>query len=157
MDTPLSEGPTVLNLINKHTLSVEMAATMWAFVSEQPSFISVAFPNLAGKTTVADAVLSMRPPAVQVHEIDRVDGGRPHGRLLHGWHEHDDTFEVVESPMTLQRGNGDIVARVAALSEVVESGRRSATDVAALVDGLRLGFDSQGAYHFQIDAYCTPL
>ncbi len=237
----MSDAPTILDLISNHTLSMEMAATMWAFVSEQRSFITAAVPRLAGKSIVADAVLSLRPPAVPVHELDgsmeemdsfklravggylsiseisqgpfqnyiwgeptrrlfatldagyslvatmhasgledifeqicagngvgddaashigfviyirrfgdeangfwrrvtevheihRIEGGRASGSLLHKWHEDDDSFEVLDSPMTLQHDGGDIVARVAVLREVAESERRSASDVAELVD-----------------------
>ena len=196
-------------------MSVEMAVTMWAFVSEQRSFVSVAEPRLADKTAVAEAVMQMRQPGVpinkldgtmeqmdsfkqkapggylmiseirqgpfqdyiwgeltlrlfgtldagyslmttqhasglddvfeqicvgnqvddaaasriglviyirrfgdetngfwrrvtEVHEADRVEGGRAHGRLLHSWREADDTFEAVEPPAALQQHNGSL-------------------------------------------------
>ena len=65
----MAEAPTIIDLIGNGTLSAEMAATMWAFVGEQRSFISAAVPRLAGKTAVADAVMDMIAPDVHVHEL----------------------------------------------------------------------------------------
>ena len=41
-----------------------MAAVLWAAVDEQQSFLTVAVPRFAGKTTTSNAILAMRPPEV---------------------------------------------------------------------------------------------
>ena len=69
----------------------------------------------------------------EVHEIDRVEGGRPVGRLLHRWIEDDDRFEVVETPRLLQDGPEVLEARVARLEMMIEAGRTTAADVASMV------------------------
>ena len=71
----------------------------------------------------------------ELHEIDRVEGGRARGRLLHRWIEADDRFEMLEWPATLGYGHGEMAARAAALRDRVESDRRSASDVAEMVAG----------------------
>ena len=67
----------------------------------------------------------------EVHEIDRVVNGRPQGRLLHRWLEHDDRFEVVAAP---QAFFGDHAGRAARLSAMVEAGRSNPEDVARMVE-----------------------
>ena len=69
----------------------------------------------------------------EMHEIDRVEGGRPVGRLLHRWVEEEDRFEAVETPIRLQAGAGELAARAARLKEIVESGHTAAEDVARMV------------------------
>lgn len=60
---------TVLDLIQNGTISPEMAATFWAMVEERKSFLVVAIPRLAGKTTTGNAILGMLPPDVPVHRL----------------------------------------------------------------------------------------
>ena len=236
----MPEPPTILDLIANGTMSAEMAATLWAAVDEQRSFVVVAIPRLAGKTTVTNAMLALMPQKVpahrlsgdeaemgrlkeeanggylvvgefsqapvptyiwgapvrrvfdtlgagyslavalhapslqetfdaicqgngitddqasrigmmvylrrfgedpdtfwrrmaEVHEIDRVEGGRPVGRLLHRWVEEEDRFEAVETPEQLQAGAETLPARAARLREMVESGSTTADDVAWMV------------------------
>ena len=234
-----SQGPTILDLIANGTMSAEMAATLWAAVDERRSFVVVAIPRLAGKSTVGNAMLSLLPAevpvhrlsgeeeemgrlkeeatggylvvgefsqapvstyiwgspvrrvfdtltagyslavslhapglreafeaicqgngvtdeqasgiglmvylrrfgedpdfwrrAAEIHEVDKVEGGVPRGRLLHRWVEEDDRFEVVERPRVLGAEAGDLEGRAARLSERVESGHTSADDVARMV------------------------
>jgi hypothetical protein len=47
-----------------------MAAVLWAAVDEQVSFLTVAIPRFAGKTTVSNAILALRPPEVLLHWVD---------------------------------------------------------------------------------------
>lgn len=60
---------TILDLIRNGTLSAPMAATLWAAVQEGRSFLTVAIPRLAGKTTTANAVLGLLSPQVPVHRL----------------------------------------------------------------------------------------
>ncbi|HZU76890.1 MAG TPA: hypothetical protein VFA70_09020, partial [Dehalococcoidia bacterium] len=60
---------TITDLVRNGTLNAEMAAVLWAAVDEQMSFLTVAIPRLAGKSTTSQAVLALRPdgmPAIQV-------------------------------------------------------------------------------------------
>jgi hypothetical protein len=61
---------TILDLIRNGTLSAEVAATLWSGVEAQRSFLTVALPRLAGKTTTTEAVLALRPPEVPLHRVD---------------------------------------------------------------------------------------
>ena len=69
----------------------------------------------------------------EVHEIDRVENGRPVGRLLHRWEESDDRSEVVEAPHSLREDADQMTARVARVTAMVEAGRMSSADVAEMV------------------------
>lgn len=46
-----------------------MAAVLWAAVDEQKSFLTVAVPRFAGKTTTSNAVLALRPSDVPVTPV----------------------------------------------------------------------------------------
>jgi hypothetical protein len=46
-----------------------MAAVLWAAVGEQQSFLTVAVPRFAGKTTTSNAILAMRPPEVPAYLV----------------------------------------------------------------------------------------
>ena len=235
----MTEPPTILDLIANGTMSAEMAATLWATVDKRESFVVVAVPRLAGKSTVSNAVLALLPPEVpvhrlsgdeaemdrlkeeatggylvvgefsqapvphyiwgapvrrvfdtltsgyslntalhapglhetfdvicqgngvtseqastfglmvylrrfgeeplfwrrlmEIHEIDRVEEGRPIARLLHRWVEGDDRFETVEAPQRLGANAQDLASRASRLGEMVQSGRTSAADVALMV------------------------
>ncbi len=61
---------TVADLISNGTMSAEVAATIWAAVDEQRSFLTVAIPRFAGKSTLSNAVLALRPPEVPLHQVD---------------------------------------------------------------------------------------
>ena len=78
---------------------------------------------------------------VGLDEIDRVENGQPVGRLLHRWEESDDRFKAVEAPRSLGAGAAEMVARVAKVKAMVESGRTGAADVAEMVAG-----DGPGAF-----------
>jgi hypothetical protein len=60
---------TIADLISNGTMSPQMAAVLWAAVDEQQSFLTVAVPRFAGKTTTSNAVLSLRPPHVPAHLV----------------------------------------------------------------------------------------
>jgi len=60
-DSNQSQVPTILDLIANGTMSAEMAATLWATVDEGRSFVVVAIPRLAGKSTVANAIGGIWP------------------------------------------------------------------------------------------------
>lgn len=240
----MTDAPTILDLVRNGTLSAEMAATLWAAVDQGESFVTVAIPRLAGKTTVTNAVLALLPPEVPVHrlsgdqeemarlkelatggylvvgefsqapvptyiwgapvrrvfdtldagyslavalhapglqetfdaicrgngvtddqasrlgimlyilrfgdapenfwrrlaqvyEIDRVENGRPMGRLLHRWVEEGDRFEAVAAPRRVRADALDRAARADLLRKMVASGRTSAAHVAGMVEEYR--------------------
>ena len=61
---------TILDLIRNNTLSAEVAAMLWSAVDERRSFLTVALPQGAGKTTTTEALLALRPPEVPLHRVD---------------------------------------------------------------------------------------
>jgi hypothetical protein len=60
---------TIAELVRNGTLNAEMAAVLWAAVDEQQSFLTVAIPRFAGKTTTSNAVLALRPPEVALTPV----------------------------------------------------------------------------------------
>jgi hypothetical protein len=60
---------TIADLVRNGTMSADMAAVLWAAVDEQQSFLTVAVPRFAGKTTTSNAVLALRPPDVPVTPV----------------------------------------------------------------------------------------
>ncbi|MBI2936070.1 MAG: hypothetical protein HYY31_04605 [Chloroflexi bacterium] len=65
----MTNDPTILDLIHNGTLSAEVAATLWAAVDARRSFLVVAIPRLAGKTTTTNALLGLLPPDVPIHHL----------------------------------------------------------------------------------------
>ena len=61
---------TIPELVRNGTMSAEIAATLWAAVDEQRSFLTVAIPRFAGKSTLSNAVLALRPPDVPLHHVN---------------------------------------------------------------------------------------
>jgi hypothetical protein len=60
---------TIAELVRNGTLSAGMASVLWAAVDEQKSFLTVAIPRFAGKTTTSNAVLALRPQDVPVTAV----------------------------------------------------------------------------------------
>ena len=60
---------SIAYLIGNGTLSAEMAATLWAAVEEQRSFVVTAIPRFAGKSTVSNALLNLAPAGVPIHRL----------------------------------------------------------------------------------------
>jgi hypothetical protein len=60
---------TIAELVRNGTMSAEMAAVLWAAADEQASFLTVALPRLAGKSTTSEAVLALRPEGVPLHNV----------------------------------------------------------------------------------------
>ncbi len=60
---------TIAELVRNGTMSAEIAATLWAAVDQRASFLTVALPRLAGKTTTSNAVLTLKPPDVGLHHV----------------------------------------------------------------------------------------
>jgi hypothetical protein len=56
-------------LVANGTLDAQVAGTLWAAADEQLSFLTVAVPREAGKTTVASAILGLRRPDVPLHPV----------------------------------------------------------------------------------------
>ena len=65
----MNDDLTMAELVRNGTMSAAMAATLWAAVDEGVSFITVAVPQNAGKSTTANAVLQLRPPGVLLHPV----------------------------------------------------------------------------------------
>jgi hypothetical protein len=61
--------PTLAELVRNGTMSEEVAALLWAAVDEEVSFLVVAVPRFAGKSTTSNAILAMRPPDVPLHHV----------------------------------------------------------------------------------------
>ena len=66
----MNSNPTMIHLIKNNTLNSEMASTLWSFISAGTSFISSAVPRLAGKTTIANAALSLLGENVSIEKLD---------------------------------------------------------------------------------------
>ena len=60
---------TLAELVRNGTMSEEVAAVLWAAVEEQVSFLVVAVPRFAGKSTTSNAILAMAPPEVPLHFV----------------------------------------------------------------------------------------
>ena len=65
---------SIADLVANGTLDADVAGTLWAAVDEDLSFLTVAVPRNAGKTTVASAMLALRPPETPLHFLY----GEPH-------------------------------------------------------------------------------
>ena len=66
----MAEEITIAELVRNGTMSAEQAATLWAAVDERRSFLTLAIPRFAGKSTLSHAVLALRPPDVPLHPVD---------------------------------------------------------------------------------------
>ena len=71
----------------------------------------------------------------QVHEVDRVVGGRPQSRLLYRWREREDRFEQVEEPRLLAVDADRLRERARRLTELASSGQTSVEAVQSVVAG----------------------
>lgn len=60
---------TIAELVRNGTMSAEVAAVLWAAVDEEVSFLTVAVPRFAGKSTTSEAVLALRRPEVPLHRF----------------------------------------------------------------------------------------
>jgi hypothetical protein len=67
--TPENYHLSIADLVVNGTLDAEVAGTLWAAVDEQLSFLTVAMPRGAGKTTLASAILGLRRPHVPLHPV----------------------------------------------------------------------------------------
>jgi type IV secretory pathway ATPase VirB11/archaellum biosynthesis ATPase len=235
------ESPTIIELIQNGTISPQMAATLWAAIDKRCSFVVVAVPRLAGKTTLMHALLELLPASEpihilsgdqaemdrlkktpkggylvvgevsqapvphyiwgapvrrlfdtlsngyslatalhassleetidvlcrgngvpdehasnikliiylqrfgsnpddfwrrlsEIHEIERVENGRPVGRLLHRWDEKSGHFEVCEDSVVLQITAENLQVRASQLKQMADSGQTSAREVAKMVE-----------------------
>jgi hypothetical protein len=63
------EGLSIAELVRNGTMNAEVAAVLWAAVDAQLSFLTVAVPQNAGKSTTSNAVLALRRPEVPLHEV----------------------------------------------------------------------------------------
>ena len=61
---------TLLDLIRNGTMSAAVAATLSAIAEEKRSFMVVAVPRLAGKSTVGRAMLDFAPRSAPLHHLD---------------------------------------------------------------------------------------
>ncbi len=65
----MANGLTIVDLIANGTMSAQQTATLWAMVEEQRSFLVVAIPRFAGKTTTTNAIFGLLPAGVPVHRL----------------------------------------------------------------------------------------
>ena len=236
-------GPTLLQLVENGTMDSVTAATLGAITAERHSFITVALPRLAGKSTVSEAMLRFVPDGTALHyvtedeaemdrlsqhpdggylvvgefspmaifpdylwgspvrkvfetmragfslatslhassleeaydavcrgngvsdgdashikylvyiermgsnmsnfwrrvagvyEVDKVVQSMPQARLLHRWIADGDRFEQVEEPRLLASGSAALAARASQAQAMVDAGRTTEADVAALIAG----------------------
>lgn len=81
-------APTLLDLVANGTLDSNLAATMWTVADERRSFMTVAIPRFAGKSTVSDGILGFVRPGTPIHplsgESDQMEelATRPDGGYL---------------------------------------------------------------------------
>jgi len=59
--------PTLLDLVANGTLDAEIAATLWSIADERRSFMTVAIPRFAGKSTVSAGILKFANPDTPIH------------------------------------------------------------------------------------------
>ncbi|MCH7579902.1 MAG: hypothetical protein IIB22_06620 [Chloroflexi bacterium] len=116
---------TIAELVRNGTMSAEMAATLWAAVDEGRSFLTVAIPRFAGKSTLSNAVLALRPPDVPLHLVD----GSP---------------ELMQR-LTQERLGGYLV--VAEFSQAPVPGYIWGEPVRRVFDTLGAGYSLQAALH----------
>jgi flagellar protein FlaI len=234
------EVVTIIDLIRNGTINAQMAAILWIAVDKGLSFVAVAIPRFAGKTTTTNAILSLLPSKIQIHhlsgqetemdelkktaiggylvvgefsqggpshyiwgapvrrifdtmtvgysltaalhapglketfdiicqenevsdqaasridmmlyirrfgndldtftrrlveihEVDYVQNGEPHGRLLYKWSEETDQFDEMDTPLFLQGDVSELKVRTEKLEEMARTGQRTVDDVARLV------------------------
>lgn len=60
---------TIAELVRNGTMNADMAGLLWAAVAERTSFMTVAIPRNAGKSTTASAVLALRPSDCLLHPV----------------------------------------------------------------------------------------
>src|SRR5688572_26976015 len=61
---------TIAELVQNGTMSADAAALLWAAVDARQSFLTVAVPQRAGKTTTAHAILALRPDDMSAVQVD---------------------------------------------------------------------------------------
>lgn len=60
---------TLLDLVHNGTMDHHLAATIWTIAEERRSFVVMAVPRFAGKTTVSHAMLRFVPSGTPVHHL----------------------------------------------------------------------------------------
>ena len=60
---------TIAELVRNGTMTAEMAGVLWAAADQGVSFLTVALPRFAGKSTTSEAVLALRRPGVELHHV----------------------------------------------------------------------------------------
>lgn len=58
---------TILDLVANGTMDGDIAATLWSVADERRSFMTVAVPRFAGKSTVSAAILQLVRPGTPIH------------------------------------------------------------------------------------------
>ncbi len=61
---------TIAELIRNGTMSAEVAALLWTAVEEEVSFLTVAVPRFAGKSTTTNALLALRRQETPIHIVE---------------------------------------------------------------------------------------
>ena len=65
-----AERLSILDLVNSGTLNLRLASILWLIMERRASVLVVAGPNMAGKTTLLNALLDFLPPEVEQVDLD---------------------------------------------------------------------------------------
>lgn len=117
---------TIVDLIINKTLSAEMAGLLWSAVDEKISFLTSAIYRNAGKSTVAKAVLSLRPENIPLHYVS-------------------DNPEVTEKLLGVEKHGGYLV--VEEFSSMDIPGYLWAEEAKHVFDMAKNGYSLQGSIH----------
>jgi energy-coupling factor transporter ATP-binding protein EcfA2 len=65
-----AERLSILDLVNSGTLNLRLASVLWLMMERRASVLVVAGPNMAGKSTLLNALLDFLPPEVKQVDLD---------------------------------------------------------------------------------------
>nr|MBI5455833.1 hypothetical protein [Candidatus Levybacteria bacterium] len=122
----MGQEVTIAELVRNNTMSADMAGLLWAAVDEKVSFLTAAVYRNSGKTTVAKAILSLRPKNVSLHYVS----GSP---------------EVTEKLLGVEKHGGYLVADE--FSEADVPGYLWGDQIKHVFKMLKIGYSLQACLH----------